>query len=110
MRFDLIPERDRFIPGWHGRPDTRHPAFAPPEWEWPSRLYRAVRAFLDRLLQASRAADGSSSVQASGSRIPKAGPETAANLGAIVSSPSPHPGPVLTAETGSFAEAETAAR
>ena len=56
MRFDLIPERDRFIPGWHSQPDTLRAKFTRPEWQWPSRLHRAVRVFLSSLLQACRAA------------------------------------------------------
>jgi hypothetical protein len=58
MRFDLIPERDRFIPGWHSRPDTLRAEFARPERQWPSRLRRAARAFLSSLLRACRAAAG----------------------------------------------------
>jgi hypothetical protein len=56
MRFDLIPERDRFIPGWHSRPDPLRAEFTRPEWQWPWWLYRAARVFLSRLLQACRAA------------------------------------------------------
>jgi hypothetical protein len=53
MRFDLIPERDRFIPGWHSQHDTQRAEFTTPEWQWPSRLRRAAWAFLSSLLQAS---------------------------------------------------------
>jgi hypothetical protein len=52
MRVDLIPERDRFIPGWHSQPDTRRAEFTGPEWQCPSGPYRAVWAFLSSLLQA----------------------------------------------------------
>ena len=48
MRLDLIPERDRFIPGWHSQPDTQRPEFTSPEWQWPSRLRRAVWTLLSR--------------------------------------------------------------
>jgi hypothetical protein len=54
MRLDLIPERDRFIPGWHGQPDIQRTEFTSPEWQWPSRLRRAVWAFLSSLVQASQ--------------------------------------------------------
>jgi hypothetical protein len=53
MRVDLIPERDRFIPGWHSQPDTQRAEFTTPEW-WPSRLGRAVGAFLISLVQAGQ--------------------------------------------------------
>jgi hypothetical protein len=56
MRFELIPERDRFIPGWHSRPDTLRAEFTSPEWQWPSRLCRAVWAFLSSLLQVCQVA------------------------------------------------------
>src|SRR5262249_21148227 len=54
MRFDLIPERDSFVPRLHSQPRTQRAAFTSPEWQWPSRLHRAVRAFLSRLLRASQ--------------------------------------------------------
>jgi hypothetical protein len=56
MRVDLIPERDRFIPGWHNRPEPRRAEQSPPEWQWPRRPLGAVRAFLRNLLQVYRAA------------------------------------------------------
>jgi len=56
MRFDLIPERDRFIPGWHCRPDTLRAESYRPEWQWPSRLYRIGQAILRSLLQGYRVA------------------------------------------------------
>ena len=56
MRFDLIPERDRFIPGWHTRPDASRAEFSRPEWRWPFRLYRTGQTFLNSLLRACRAA------------------------------------------------------
>jgi hypothetical protein len=56
MRVDLIPERDRFIPGWHSQPDTQRAEFTSPEWQWPSRLCRAVWAFLSSLLHACQVA------------------------------------------------------
>ena len=52
MRIDLIPERDRFIPGWHNRPEHRRAELFPPEWRWPWRPLGAVRLFLSSLLQA----------------------------------------------------------
>jgi hypothetical protein len=52
MHFDLIPERDRFIPGWHTRPDISRAEFARPEWHWPFRLYRTGQTLLKSLLQA----------------------------------------------------------
>src|SRR6267378_5949638 len=58
MRFDLLHEHDRFIPGWHDRPEPAsiHAEFGRPEWRWPSRLYRAVQASLDSLIEECRAA------------------------------------------------------
>jgi hypothetical protein len=56
MRFDLIPERDRFIPGWHTRPDASRAEFSRPEWRWPFRLYRTGQTFLNILRQAYCAA------------------------------------------------------
>jgi hypothetical protein len=52
MRFDLIPERDRFIPGWHSQPDALGGEFNRPEWRWPFRLYRIGQIFLNILRQA----------------------------------------------------------
>ena len=40
MRYDLIGERDRFIPGWYGETfqvPTRT-EWTTPEWRWPVRL------------------------------------------------------------------------
>jgi hypothetical protein len=54
MRLDLIPERDRFIPGWHSRPDVQRAEFAGPDWRWPSRLGRAIWPLLSSLRQACR--------------------------------------------------------
>ena len=54
MRLDLIPERDRFIPGRHSQPDIQRTESTSPEWQWPSRLRGAVWAFLSGLLQASQ--------------------------------------------------------
>jgi hypothetical protein len=51
MRIDLIPERDRFIPGWHIQPEPRRAEEFPPEWRWQGLLPGAVRAFLSKLLQ-----------------------------------------------------------
>jgi hypothetical protein len=56
MRIDLIPERDRFIPGWHNRPESCRAEQFPPEWQWPQRPLGAVRAFLGHLLQVYGAA------------------------------------------------------
>jgi hypothetical protein len=46
MRVDLIPERDRFIPGWHTRHDTSRAESIWPESQWPFLLCRTVQAFL----------------------------------------------------------------
>ena len=54
MRFDLIPERDRFNPGWHSRPDTLRAEFTRPEWQWPC----AVRPRLGRPQQPPFPLDG----------------------------------------------------
>jgi hypothetical protein len=54
MRFDLIPERNSFVPGWHSQPGTQRAEFTSPEWQWPSRLHRAVWAFLSCLLRAGQ--------------------------------------------------------
>ena len=56
MRFDLIPERDRFILGWHTQPDASRAEFSRPEWRWPFRLHRTGQTFLNSLLRACRAA------------------------------------------------------
>jgi len=56
MRIDLIPERDRFIPGWHIRPDTSRAEFTRPEWHWPLRLHRSGQTLLNSLVQAYCAA------------------------------------------------------
>jgi hypothetical protein len=56
MRIDLIPERDRFIPGWHNRPEPGRAEQSPPEWRWPRRLLGAVRVLLSNLLPAYYAA------------------------------------------------------
>ena len=63
MRIDLIPERDRFIPGWHDRPEPRRAEQFPPEWQWPRRTLGAVRALLCNLLQASDAAKSPSNTR-----------------------------------------------
>jgi len=54
MRFDLIRKPDSFVLGWHSQPDTQRAEFTSPEWQWPSRLRRAVWAFLSCLLRASQ--------------------------------------------------------
>jgi hypothetical protein len=56
MRIDLIPERDRFIPGWHNRPEPRRAEEFPPEWRWPRRPLGVVRVLLGNLQQAYCAA------------------------------------------------------
>ena len=40
MRFDLIAERDRFIPGWYGQNHhtPMRAEWTRPEWDWPVRL------------------------------------------------------------------------
>lgn len=73
MRFDLLPERDRFIPGWYPRPEpaSLRAEYTQPEWRWPSRLYRVLQASLSSLIQARRAALG-----------PRSGlPETSTQIG-----------------------------
>ena len=52
MRIDLIPERDRFIPGWHIQPELPRAEEFPPEWRWQGRIPSAVRALLGSLLEA----------------------------------------------------------
>ena len=56
MRIDLIPERDRFIPGWHNQPEPRRAEEFPPEWRWPRRPFGVLRVLLSNLLQAYYAA------------------------------------------------------
>ena len=63
MRIDLIPERDRFIPGWHNQPEPRRAEEFPPERQWPRRTLGAVRALLCNLLQASDAAKSPSNTR-----------------------------------------------
>jgi hypothetical protein len=63
MRIDLIPERDRFVPGWHNQPEPRRAEQFPPEWQWPWRTFGAVRAFLSNMLQAYDAARSPSNTQ-----------------------------------------------
>ena len=63
MRIDLIPERDRFIPGWHNQPEPRRAEEFPPERQWPRRILGAVRALLCNLLQASDAAKSPSNTR-----------------------------------------------
>jgi len=40
MHLDLLHEHDRFIPGWHHRPEpsSMRAEWTRPEWRWPSRL------------------------------------------------------------------------
>ena len=47
MRFDLLQEHDRFIPGWHGQVQASpmRAEWCRPEWRWPSLL----GAYLARL-------------------------------------------------------------
>ena len=52
MRIDLIPERDRFIPGWHNWPEPCQAEQFSPKWRRPGRLPGAVRALLGGLLEA----------------------------------------------------------
>jgi hypothetical protein len=54
MRVDLIPKRDRFIPGWYSQLDTLRAELTRSEWRWPSRLCRAVWASQSSLLQSCR--------------------------------------------------------
>ena len=44
MRFDLIAERDRFIPGWYGSADHGRTSleFATAEFRWPKELHASV--------------------------------------------------------------------
>jgi len=57
MRFDFLHEHDRFIPGWHCRPEraSMRAEFAHPEWRWPSRLKRFL-ANVPSMVFAGRAA------------------------------------------------------
>ena len=43
MRIDLIPERDRFIPGWHNRPEPCCTDRLPLQWQWPKRLLGVIQ-------------------------------------------------------------------
>src|SRR5215813_5890434 len=52
MRIDLIPERDRFIPGWHNRPEPCRAEQFSPKWRRPERLSGVVRALLGSLREA----------------------------------------------------------
>ena len=63
MRIDLIPERDRFIPGWHNQPEPRCAEEFPPDWRWPRRSFGAVRILLSNMLQAYDAARSPSNTQ-----------------------------------------------
>jgi hypothetical protein len=57
MRIDLIPERDRFIPGWHIQPEPCRAEEFPPEWRWPRRPLGVARILLNYLLRAFYAAN-----------------------------------------------------
>jgi len=52
MRFDLLDEHDRFIPGWHLRPEpsSMRAEFTRPEWRWPATVRRASQAVKAQLL------------------------------------------------------------
>ena len=52
MRFDLIGERDRFIPGWYGQSNHVHMGaeWAQPEWHWPARLWAGLAKIVHLLL------------------------------------------------------------
>lgn len=52
MRFDLLHEHDRFIPGWHCRPDpsSMRVEYTPPEWSPVSRLVTLIRRLLRNIL------------------------------------------------------------
>jgi hypothetical protein len=52
MRFDLIGERDRFIPGWYGQPDRAQlrAEQTRPEWHWPARLEAGLAKIIHMLL------------------------------------------------------------
>ena len=56
MRIDLIPEHDRFIPGWHNQPEPRRAEEFALEWRWPRRPFGVLRVLLSNLLQAYDAA------------------------------------------------------
>jgi hypothetical protein len=45
MRFDHIPERDRFIPGWHCRPEPIRAEQSRPDWRWPGSVRAAAQKF-----------------------------------------------------------------
>jgi len=46
MHLDLLHEHDRFIPGWHLRPEpsSMRAEFTRPEWRWPETLRRVAQA------------------------------------------------------------------
>ena len=46
MRIDLVPERDRFIPGWHNRPEPCCTDQLPLQWQWPKRLLGVIQMLL----------------------------------------------------------------
>jgi hypothetical protein len=51
MRIDLIPERDRFIPGWHTRPEPQGAEQTAPATQWSVRPAEAFRAILSKVMQ-----------------------------------------------------------
>jgi hypothetical protein len=51
MRIDLISERDRFIPGWHTRPEPQRAEQTAPATRWPARPAEAPRALLRKVMQ-----------------------------------------------------------
>jgi len=52
MRFDLLHEHDRFIPGWHCRSDPvrMRAQNTPPEWSLVPRLVKLIRRSLRNIL------------------------------------------------------------
>jgi hypothetical protein len=46
MRIDLVPERDRFIPGWHNRPEPCWAHRLPLQWQWSKRLLGMIQILL----------------------------------------------------------------
>ena len=50
MRFDLISEHDRFIPGWHSQvhASPMRAEWTRPEWRWPARLRASLAGIARR--------------------------------------------------------------
>ena len=74
MRFDLLQEHDRFIPGWHGQVQASpmRAEWSRPEWRWPpflrSSLARIARWGLTALTTGLRRGRNTAVAEASRSR------------------------------------------